>query len=75
MIAIYAGVYDFFCALNACGLQNALYFSIVTFTTLGYGDITPTAEFRLLAASEALVGVMLTGLFLFCLARRAFGRA
>jgi hypothetical protein len=33
-----------------------LYFSIVTWTTLGYGDVVPTDASRMIAASEALVG-------------------
>jgi len=37
---------------------NCLYFSIVTFTTLGYGDFYPTPETRLIAASEAIVGYL-----------------
>jgi len=55
--------------------KSALYFSIVTFTTLGYGDLSPVKEYRLLAGSEALLGVILIGLFLFTLARRAVGRS
>ncbi|MCP5036805.1 MAG: two pore domain potassium channel family protein [Rhodobacteraceae bacterium] len=35
---------------------DRLYFSIVTFTTLGYGDISPSGDFRLLAASQAFMG-------------------
>ena len=35
---------------------TCLYFSIVTWTTLGYGDVLPAPEARLFAASEALVG-------------------
>lgn len=34
-----------------------MYFSLVTITTLGYGDLSPVSEFaRLLAASEAVIG-------------------
>lgn len=53
-----------------------LYYSIVTFTTLGYGDIIPKVStgFRLLAASEAFVGVFLMGLFIFTLARKYSAR-
>lgn len=42
---------------------DALYFSIVTWTTLGYGDLLPIAEMRLLAAAEALLGYVYFGIF------------
>lgn len=32
------------------------YFSIVTFTTLGYGDFKPVSTLRIVAATEAVVG-------------------
>ena len=41
---------------------GALYFSIVTWTTLGYGDFTPPPELRLVAAIQALVGYLFFGL-------------
>jgi hypothetical protein len=37
---------------------TCLYFSIVTWTTLGYGDVRPLAAARLIAASEAVVGYL-----------------
>jgi hypothetical protein len=47
------------------------YLSVVTITTLGFGDITPlTEEARLLIASEAVLGVIVVGLFLNALAVR-----
>lgn len=36
--------------------SDALYFSIVTFTTLGYGDLVPREEYRLLSAFQAIFG-------------------
>ncbi len=42
-------------------LGEALYFSLVTFTTLGYGDITLDEEWRLLAAFEAANGIIMFG--------------
>ena len=35
---------------------DALYFSIVTFSTLGYGDFTPSPPARMFAAIEAIIG-------------------
>ena len=35
------------------------YFSAVTYTTLGFGDITPRGELRWIAAIEALTGLVL----------------
>lgn len=47
---------------------TSLYFSIVTWTTLGYGDLKPINELRLIASLEALMGyiymALLIGLFL-----------
>jgi hypothetical protein len=52
-----------------------LYLSSVTITTLGYGDIVPvTCSARMLIASEAILGVILAGLFLNSLALRLVNR-
>ncbi|HKQ04860.1 MAG TPA: potassium channel family protein [Blastocatellia bacterium] len=45
--------------------QRMLYLSAVTITTLGYGDIAPlTTRARLLVLSEAVVGIIVIGLFI-----------
>ena len=41
--------------------EEATYFSFVTFTTLGYGDITLDSEWRLLSGIEAFIGILLVG--------------
>ena len=41
--------------------EEAVYFSIVTFTSLGYGDITLSEGWRLLSGMEALSGIILVG--------------
>ena len=41
--------------------EKAVYFSFVTFTTLGYGDITLSEGWRLLSGIEALNGILLIG--------------
>lgn len=40
---------------------DTVYFSLVTFTTLGYGDISLTSDWRLLSGLEAINGIMLIG--------------
>lgn len=41
---------------------NSVYYSIVTFTTLGYGDFYPTGLARPLAALQALTGYLVLGI-------------
>ncbi len=41
--------------------EEALYFSTVTFSTLGYGDLTLTPEWRLLSSFQAANGTILFG--------------
>jgi voltage-gated potassium channel Kch len=43
---------------------TSLYFSIVTWTTLGYGDFRPTPQARLVAASEALAGYVVMAILI-----------
>lgn len=40
----------------------ALYFSIVSFTTVGYGDVVPPEDWRLLSAFVSVGGFLLFGL-------------
>jgi tetratricopeptide (TPR) repeat protein len=49
---------------------DSLYFSIITYTTVGFGDFLPTGWIRAVAALEALAGILVTPLFLISLARR-----
>ena len=42
-------------------LQSALYFSAVTYTTTGYGDVVLPHEWRLVGAIEALTGILMCG--------------
>lgn len=43
------------------GMEPALYFSVVTFTTVGYGDVVLTPEWRLLGSFEAVNGIIMFG--------------
>lgn len=69
LIAFYASVYYFFAAelsmdpSRETHLVNSLYLSVITFTTVGYGDITPKTEhMKLICATEALFGCFTMGL-------------
>lgn len=42
---------------------SCVYYSVVTFTTLGYGDITPIGISRFIAAAEAFTGSFTIALF------------
>lgn len=51
---------------------TALYFSMVTFTSLGYGDVRPAPWClpRVLAGAEATVGLALMALLMVCVVRK-----
>jgi hypothetical protein len=58
-IWLWAGLYrllDIF-----ADFETALYFSTITFSTVGYGDIVPTHGWRVLAALEGVNGFLLIG--------------
>ena len=60
------------------GLESALYFSTVTFTTLGFGDITLEEPWRLLTSLEAANGIILFGVstaFVFAVLKNLFEAA
>jgi hypothetical protein len=42
-------------------LETAFYFSMVTFTTLGFGDVVLTGQWRTLASIQAANGVIIFG--------------
>jgi hypothetical protein len=39
--------------------RDYLYFSVVTYTSLGYGDIRPTGFIRTICGFEALIGILM----------------
>lgn len=43
------------------GLLDYVYFSVVTYTSLGFGDLYPIDNVRLIAGVEALVGLLMIG--------------
>ena len=51
-------------------IQCSLYFSCVTFTTLGYGDYRPIGRLQVVAAVEAVLGALMIALIVVVFARR-----
>ncbi len=45
--------------IGAVNFLDYVYFSAVSFTTVGYGDLFPTGPIRFMAGTEALLGFML----------------
>ena len=58
-IAVWAGYYAASGALP--DLDTALYFSAVTYTTTGYGDLVLPVRWRLVGGIEALTGILMCG--------------
>lgn len=56
---LYAALY---LALNAAfDLESALYFSTVTYSSVGYGDVLLPPQWRLVGAVEGATGIMMLG--------------
>src|SRR5437762_6069953 len=51
----------FFAGQAVARFEDALYFSTVTFSTVGYGEITVAPQWRLLGSLEAINGFILIG--------------
>lgn len=58
-VVIWAGAYTLLGAITE--METATYFSMVTFTTLGYGDIVLDARWRLLGSFQAANGIIMFG--------------
>lgn len=72
IIVVFANAYEIFGTVKngsdaIIGLWQHSYFSVVTFTTLGYGDYLPTDNAQIIAVIEALFGygyfALLVGVF------------
>jgi hypothetical protein len=52
------------CETQPVPLPETIYFSIVTWTTVGYGDLSPCEQSRPVAAAEAIVGYLVMALLI-----------
>jgi hypothetical protein len=60
MLVLHLGV-GAFAGAPVTSFEDCLYFSVVAYTSLGFGDHFPTSHTRLLAGIEALNGLLLIG--------------
>lgn len=68
-LGVFSKIYMYHGILNTDGVlvkeeSEAFYFSVVTWTTLGYGDFRPSIPARPYAAMEALLGYLYMGIFI-----------
>ena len=56
---LFAFLYDFLRALPT--FQDALYFSTISYATIGYNDASIARDWRMIAALEGMLGVILLG--------------
>lgn len=76
--SLWAGLYSALPShAGLLSLREAAYFSLVSFTTLGYGDVVLAPQWQLLGPMEALAGVTVIGLttaLLFAVIQRGWQR-
>ncbi|NPA47181.1 MAG: voltage-gated potassium channel [Thermococci archaeon] len=70
IVMAYSVLYWVLGALGRASPVECLYFSVVTFTTVGYGDVVPLPAYRMLAASEAFIGAFLMAFFVVVMSRK-----
>ena len=56
---VYDGRFGSLAGNTSAGVSDYFYFSAVTFSSLGYGDITPVGHMRLVSAVESVTGIVL----------------
>lgn len=67
LILVFAGVYRGAGLIHSGAIERpvevwtAIYFSIITWTTVGYGDYAPTYAIQMIAAIQAMMGYIFFG--------------
>jgi hypothetical protein len=61
LLNIHLSLGSFHGLATAAHFYDFLYFSVVVYTSLGFGDILPQGHIRLIAGVEALTGLLMIG--------------
>src|SRR5262245_34078726 len=75
LIQVVLWAFVFFRAGELPNLETAVYFSLVTYTTIGFGDVVLGPGWRVLAGIEGLTGIVLVGwstAFVFAIVNRMY---
>ena len=59
LVAVDSGYLGHVAGVQELGIAEALYVSVATYTTVGYGDLAPVGPIRLIMGLEALTGFLL----------------
>jgi hypothetical protein len=59
---IYLWAFAFWAIGALAGYETPIYFALVSYSTLGYGDVTLASDFRIFGAMASICGVLMFGL-------------
>ncbi len=60
-VIVWAFSYHFLPIIEITSFEEAIYFSFVNYTTLGYGDIVLSSRWKILGGMEAMNGILISG--------------
>lgn len=76
VIVVFGLLFGLIPLIDKAGILNGLYYSVVTFTTLGYGDIKPTDGWgQVLSVTEVCLGYLMGGLLVAILTKKVIGNS
>jgi hypothetical protein len=68
LVLVYSLLYLYRLNIENIAFDDALYYSVVTWTSLGYSDLNPVGEMKFVTALQAITGYVFLGLLVSVLA-------